>query len=91
MADKSKEIKLVKPNHYLWFIPLLALGIGLLLSGFALASPDTQTADMTPTPTPRPLYPDDVVVPKTHFPGLIAGAVVILIIIMVGVLVRPRK
>ncbi|MBL7163145.1 MAG: hypothetical protein ISS57_11105 [Anaerolineales bacterium] len=83
----------MKPNHFLWLIPLVALSLWLLLPVHALADFATQTADgpTAPTPTPIPLYPDDVVVPKTHFPGLIAGAIVIVVVIMVGVLVRPRK
>ena len=83
----------MKPNHFLWLILVIALGLWLLLPVHALADFATQTADdpTDPTPTPIPLYPDDVVLPKTHFPGLIAGAIVIVVVIMVGVLVRPRK
>jgi len=81
----------VKLNHAVWLIPLIALSILLITPGFALADINTQTTDDAPTPTPVPLYPDDVVIPKTHFPGLIAGVIVIVLVIMVGVLVRPRK
>ncbi|MBC8497261.1 MAG: hypothetical protein H8D37_06330 [Chloroflexi bacterium] len=83
----------MKPNHFLWLILVIALSLWLLLPVHALADFATQTADgpTAPTPTPNPLYPDDVVVPKTHLPGLFAGPIVIAVVIMAGVLVRPRK
>jgi hypothetical protein len=81
----------VKRNHFWWLIPIIALALLLILPLSALDDVNAQTAEETPTPTPIKLYPDDVVTPRTHFPGLIAGAIVIVLVIMVGVLVRPRK
>lgn len=81
----------MKSNHLLWLFLLILIGLWLLLPGYALADIAIQQADTTSTPTPRPLYPDDVVIPKTHFPELIVGAIVIVVIIMIGVFVRGWK
>ena len=70
-------------------MPIILLCLWLLVPGTALADLASQTDDVTPTP--KPLYPEDVEVPQTHFPGLIVGAVVIVVIIIVGALIRPKN
>ncbi|MBC8504841.1 MAG: hypothetical protein ISR58_09320 [Anaerolineales bacterium] len=79
----------MKPSRLFWLIPIILLSILLVIPGPALAELANQTDEITPTP--KPLYPEDVDVPQTHFPGLIAGAVVIVIIILVGTLIRPKN
>ena len=75
----------MKPSRLVRLIPIILLCIWLLVPGTALAELTSQTDDVTPTP--MPLYPEDVEVPQTHFPGLIVGAVVIVVIILVGALI----
>ncbi len=79
----------MKPSRLLWLIPIIVLSLWLIMPGTSLAEFANQTDDITPTP--KPLYPEDVEVPQTHFPGLIVGTIVIVVIIFVGVLIRPRN
>jgi hypothetical protein len=78
----------LKFSRLLWIIPLLALGIWAMLAEQVQAVPALQG---TLPPTPIPGLPPSVIEPKTHFPGVIFGVIVIVIIIMIGVLLRPRK
>jgi len=49
--------------------------------------PPVAQAGPTPSPTLAPLLNTT----QTHFPGIIAGATIILLVILIGVLVRPHK
>jgi len=93
ISKKDHGESSVKRHPFIWLFPIIILGLWLLLPVGALADLPGQAdnGSATPTPTPRPLYPEDVTVPQTHFPGLIVGAIVIMVIILVGVLIGPRK
>ncbi len=93
ISKKDHGESSVKRHTFIWLFPIIVLGLWLILPAGVLADLPMQVGDgsATPTPTPRPLYPEDVTVPQTHFPGLIVGAIVIIVIILVGALIRPRK
>jgi len=80
----------VKPLRFLWIIPVIALSIWLVLPLNTGGNPNNQGLTGAPTPIPGiPLGAEEVL--NTHFPGVIFGVIVIIIIIIAGVLIKLKK
>ncbi len=78
----------MKLLRFLWLAPLAAISIWAL---FAEQVQAISAEHIQATPTPLTGLPPSVIVPKTHFPEIITGAIVIVLIILTGVLIRQRK
>ncbi len=68
--------------------PLLA---GLFLALMYFNGRAGSAAPMAATATPLPIVSAADAAPQAHFPGIISGAIIILIVILVGVLLQPRN
>lgn len=77
---KAKLIRRAAPLVIGLFLPLMYFNSGMQTAEFAAA-----------TTTPLPLTQAANSAPQTHFPGIITGAIIILIVILVGVLLQPKE
>lgn len=80
----------MKLPRFLWLIPVLLCSIWLSLPQNANAL--LENSDIAQVPTPIPGIPPGVEdILQTHFPGVIIGVVVIVVIILAGTLIQPKK
>ena len=80
----------MKLLRFLWLIPVLAISIWLVIQGGVNESSTNEGLSAQPTPIPGiPLGTEEVL--NTHFPGVIIGVIVIIVIIIAGILIKPKK
>lgn len=80
----------MKLPRFFWLIPILAFSIWLSLPKNANALLENTDINQVLTPIPGiPPGVDDIL--QTHFPGVMIGVAVIVIIILVGTLIKPKK
>ena len=80
----------MKLLRFLWLIPVIAFSLWLVLPWRTGEVPTDQGLTGAPTPIPGiPLGAEEVL--NTHFPGVIFGVIVIIIIIIAGILIKPKN
>ncbi len=79
----------MKSNPIIWRATPILIGLFLPLIYFSSRAGSAEF--VATTATPLPLIPAADTAPQTHFPGIISGAIIILIVILVGVLLQPKN
>lgn len=81
----------MKLYRFLWLIiPVFTFSIWLVLPGRTQANLTNQIDNPAPTPIPG-IPPGVEEILQTHFPGIILGIGVIVLIILAGVLIKPKR